>query len=70
MRRIQTYVEGKTTANKTLAVLKDLGAKQVRYMFEEAFPIPAGRPRRVHQCVGGARFADAVQKCCGDGEQL
>eukprot|EP00798_Chlamydomonas_sp_ICE-L_P005445 gene5445-5652_t len=41
MRRIQTYVEGKTTANKTLAVLKDLGAKQVRYMFEEAFPIPA-----------------------------
>eukprot|EP00798_Chlamydomonas_sp_ICE-L_P027896 gene27896-12017_t len=36
-----TYVEGKTTANKTLAVLKDLGAKQVRYMFEEAFPIPA-----------------------------
>eukprot|EP00798_Chlamydomonas_sp_ICE-L_P008328 gene8328-30940_t len=41
MRRIQTSVEGKTTANKTLAVLKDLGAKQVRYMFEEAFPIPA-----------------------------
>jgi len=41
LRRIQTSVEGKTTSNKTLAVLKDLGAKQVRYMFEEAFPIPA-----------------------------
>eukprot|EP00798_Chlamydomonas_sp_ICE-L_P001093 gene1093-3939_t len=41
LRRIHTSVEGKTTANKTLAVLKDLGAKQVRYMFEEAFPIPA-----------------------------